>query len=285
MTSPLLRIASLLAMLSCLPFPAMAQKPAEKQEPQKAEAWPTLAEAHREKVLPLLELLKKPGTPQQESAHKQLLAMGAGAVPLILQQIKDKNDAGNTPFFALLDVLLEKQHAPLMVAEAKKPRVELRRYLTMRLCRFGDASLQPAFASMRKDKDAATAFYAELGLLGSKQRDALQPVLDYTRTHWSEVGAIVAEALAGARSADCGTWVFEAIGKAPPVEQMAGLRLLRHLMVKDQSMLLRSYLESADHTVKREAINTARALHGEAPIENLSVFQAIEQAKQWLKKL
>jgi hypothetical protein len=37
--------------------------------------------------------------------------------------------------------------------------------------------------------------------------------------------------------------------------------------------------------VKREAINTARVLHGEEPIENLSVFQAIEMAKQWLDKL
>ena len=38
-------------------------------------------------------------------------------------------------------------------------------------------------------------------------------------------------------------------------------------------------------TWKREAVNTARVLHGEQPQENLTVFQSIEQAKQWLNKL
>jgi hypothetical protein len=66
---------------------------------------------------------------------------------------------------------------------------------------------------------------------------------------------------------------------------MAGLRLLRHLMVKEQGALLHRYLDAGEHTVKREAINAARCLHGEAPIENLSVFQAIEMAKQWRAKV
>lgn len=274
-----------LALLALLPFPALAQQPSGKQDAAKTETWPPLKAADRERVLPLLELVKKTGTPQQESAHKQVVAMGAGAVPLILDHVQDKDSVANAPYFALLDALLDKQHAALMAREVKKPKIELRRYLMLRLCRFADPTLQAVFTSGRKEKDEATAFYAALGLLALKQRDALAPVLEYTRTRWQEVGPVVAEALTPARSNDCGAWVFEAIGKAPPVEQMAGLRLLRYLMVKDQSVLLRSYLESPDHTVKREAINTARVLHGEAPVENLSVFQAIEQAKQWLKKL
>ena len=272
------------AAVTLLCLSAAAQQPA-KTEPAKLEAWPTLREADREKVLPLLDMVRKVGTPQHESAQKQLIAMGDAAVPLMLQQINDKNDNSNAPYFALLDQVLGKQHAALMAREVKKQKVELRRYLMQRLCRFGDPSLKEVFASGRKEKDALTAFYAELGLLGLQQRDALEPVLAYTKSRWSEVAGIVAESLAGARSQECGNWVFEAIAKAPAVDQMAGLRLLRHLMVKEQAIVLRTYLESADHSVKREAINTARVLHGEPPIENLSVFQAIEQAKQWLKKL
>jgi hypothetical protein len=55
--------------------------------------------------------------------------------------------------------------------------------------------------------------------------------------------------------------------------------------MKEQASLLRHYLEASDHTVKKEAINTARVLHGEPPLENLPVFQAIEMSKEWLKKL
>lgn len=272
--------AAALALLG----PVTAQQPA-KADPAKLEAWPTLKEADREKVLPLLDLVRKVDSPQHDSAHKQLVAMGDAAVPLILQQIHDRNDNSNAPYLALLDQALGKQHAALMAREVKKPKVELRRYLMQRLCRFGDTSLKAVFESGRKEKDEQTAFFATLGLLGLKQRDALEPVLAYTRSHWSEVAPIVAEALAGARAQDCGNWVFELIAKAQPADQMAGLRLLRHLMVKEQAVILRTYLESPDHTVKREAVNTARVLHGEAPIETLSVFQAIEQAKQWLKKL
>ena len=79
--------------------------------------------------------------------------------------------------------------------------------------------------------------------------------------------------------------VWERIAQARATDKMAGLRLLRHLATLDQKTLLRSHLESPDFTVKREAINTARVLHGEAPLEKLSSFQAINLAKQWLQKL
>jgi hypothetical protein len=110
-------------------------------------------------------------------------------------------------------------------------------------------------------------------------------VLQAAKQRWQEFGPLVAEVLPRARSAECGDWVFTAIAPASAADQMAGLRLARYLMVRQQGVILRTYLQAPDHTVKREAINTARVLHGEEPIENLSVFQAIEMAKQWLDKL
>ena len=79
--------------------------------------------------------------------------------------------------------------------------------------------------------------------------------------------------------------IWKRIGQARSTDQMAGLRLLRFLAIKEQKVLLRSYLESPDFAVKREAINTVRVLHGEKPLEKLSSFQAINLAKQWLGKL
>jgi hypothetical protein len=87
-----------------------------------------------------------------------------------------------------------------------------------------------------------------------------------------------------ARSNEVGAWVFEAIAKAPVPEQMTGLRFARYLAVKDQSVILRNYLQAPDHTVKKEAVNAMRVLHGEEPIETLDVFKSIEMAKEWLKK-
>jgi hypothetical protein len=265
------------------PAPAPAAGTQDKQG--KLGEWPALKDTDKDKVLALAGQFRKQNPQLHEEAKQQLIALGDGALPLLLQQTSDRADNTNAQLFAVFDAMLGPRHAALMARETKKERVELRRYLTRRLCRFGDPDMAPIFGTLQKDKDELTAFYAQLGLLALKHREALPPVLAYTKGHWNEVGALVAETLAPARSQELGEAVFEAIAKAQATDQMAGLRLLRYVMVKDQTVILRRYLEASDHAVKREAVNTARVLHGEPAVENLSVFQAIEQAKQWLQKL
>lgn len=281
---PTRRCLSVLALLAAAtPAQTPEPKPAPAPPAQLAE-WPPLKDTEKAKVLALADQFKKDAKLHAE-AKKQLIALGEGAVPLLLQQVSDRPENTNAKLFEIFDALIGPQHATLIGREVGKPRVELRRYLVLRLCRFRDPSTAKVLESVRQDKDEQTAFYAQLGLLGLKQKEALAPVLAYSKMSWKDVGPLVAEVLTPARSADCGTWVFEAIAKAPAAEQMAGLRLARYLMVKDQCVILRTYLNASDHTVKREAVNTARVLHGEQPIENLTVFQAIEQAKQWLTKI
>ena len=277
-------------LLALLVAAAPAQKPAAAPATPPAAAgkladWPALKDTDKDKVMALAGQFRKPDTKLHEPAHKALVALGAGAAPLLMQQCADRQDGINTQLFAVFDEILQKDHAALMARESKKPRVELRRYLVRRLCRFGDKDLVPYFESMAKDADPETAFFAQLGAFAQGRAAQLPTILDYCRTGWAGVAPTVAEALAPARSLELAAPVFDAIGQKGPVEQMTGLRLLRHLMVKEQGILLHRYLDAGEHTVKREAVNTARCLFGEAPIENLSVFQAIEQAKQWRAKL
>lgn len=284
----------LLALVSLLPAAARAQDKQAKPAPAPAAApaaqgklteWPALGDNDKDRVPALVGQFRK-GDPQlQDDAKKKLIALGAGAMPQLLQQVSDRGDNVNVQLFAIFDEVLGKQHAALMAREIKKPRVELRRYLTRRLCPMGDPEMRPVFESLLKDKDEETVFFAQLGLLALAQRDALAPVLAYVKAHWNAQAALVAESLAPARSRELGEAVFAAIANAQAVDQMNGLRLARYLMVKDQGMLLRRYLEAGENSVKREAVNAARVLHGEQPIENLNVFQAIEHAKQWLAKI
>lgn len=265
---------------------AQAEPPPKTPSPaSKLAEWPELAQPAKDRVLPLVGQFRKDDEALRAEAHRQLVALGAGAMPLLVQQVSDREPNVNGLLFAVFDEMLGPEHAALMAREARKPRVELRRYLVQRLCRFGDKELLPFFEATAKDKDDATAFYAALGLLAQRQPAAVPAVIAYSKTRWKDVGAIVAEVLPAARSLEAGTAVFEAIAKAPAADQMAGLRLLRHLAVKDHLLILRTYLKAPDHTVKKEAVNTARALHGEEPIENLTVFQAIKMAEEWLAKI
>lgn len=265
------------------PAPATGQGPGE--QPKKLDEWPQLQDADKNRLLPLVGQFKKADPELHATAHKELVAIGAAAAPLLFQQVADRAENVNPQLFLVFDEVLDHRHAALMARECKKPHVELRRYLIKRLCAFADRDLLPVLQATTKDKDELTRFYAWLGALVLQQRDAIAPVLAYTKVHWQEVSDFVATVLPAGRSTDTGTWLFEAIAKAQPADQMAGLRLLRYLATKEQASLLRRYLEASDHTVKKEAVNTARVLHGEAPLENLAVFQAIEMAKQWLQKL
>jgi hypothetical protein len=286
MTTRLL-LAAALAALAAAAAPAQQPKPAPAPAPAdgKLAEWPPLKDADRAKALSLIEQFRKPEKKLHEPAHKALVALGAGAAPFVMQQCADRQDGINEQLFAVLDETLGRPHAALMARESKKPRTELRRYLVRRLCRMGDKDLTTYFESMAKDADPETAFCAQLGAYAQGKTSWLPAILEHCKTNWPTMGPIVAEAFTPARSRDLAMPVFDAIGQKGAVEQMAGLRLLRHLMVKEQGMLLHSYLEAGEHTVKREAINAARCVHGEAPIENLSVFQAIEMAKQWRAKI
>jgi hypothetical protein len=278
--------AALLALAGTL----AAQQPSKTGGPPSPPAgrtaeWPPLKDTDKEKLQALVVQFRKDNPQLREDAKAQLIALGAGAAPLLMQQVTDRPDGVNEQLFAVLDAILTKEHAPLMAREVKKPRPDLRRYLMLRLARFGDRSLAPVFESMQQDKDEPTAFYARLALFSFGKKEPLPDVIAYTKAHWNDVAPLLAEVLAPVRSRELADVVFEAIAKAPVPDKMTGLRLLRHLMIKEQGVVLRSYLEASDHAVKREAVNTARVLHGEPPIDNLSVFQAIEMAKEWAKKL
>lgn len=274
---------SLPAQNGATPAPAPAQAPAQAKVEKLAE-WPAPKDSDKDKVMALVGQLRKPDPALHEAARKQLVTLGVSAMPLLFAQVTDHAENVNPDLFLVFDELLGPAHAALMARETKKPKVELRRYLIRRLVHFHDADLVPVLVATVKDKDPETSFFASLGALALKQKEQLPSVLAYTKMNWKTVGTLVAEVLPGARSTEAGSWVFEAIAKAPVADQMAGLRLARYLATKDQTTILRTYLQAPDHTVKKEAVNAMRVLHGEAPIENLDAFRAIEMAKEWLSK-
>ena len=270
----------------CAP-PASTQEPAKPvavPASEKLAEWPKLADADKEKLLANVGQFRKADPKLHEAAHRILVSIGEPGMPLMFQQVSDQAQNVNPQLFAVFDEVCKPQHAALLARESKKNKVELRRYLMRRMCRFGDPDLLPVLKAAQQDKDPETAFFAALGALALKQKEALPAALAYCKTNWKDQGPLVAEVLPMARSNEVGAWVFEAIAKAGVPEQMTGLRLARYLAVKEQTVILRTYLQAPDHTVKKEAVNAMRVLHGEAPIENLDVFKSIEMAKKWLEK-
>ncbi|MFK7740003.1 MAG: HEAT repeat domain-containing protein [Planctomycetota bacterium] len=252
---------------------------------QKLSEWPSLKKKADRQTRALTKQFRKKDEQLHSDARAALIALGAGTAPVLLPMVHDRANGINEHLLAVLDEVCDARHAALLAREMKRPSVSLRRYVLRRLGSFHDAEMAPVLAKSLADKDPEVAFQAALGLLGIGKTDGLDTVLRATRTRWDEVREQIATALPAARSHKLGSQVLDKIRSKRPTDQMAGLRVLRYLLTKPQASLLRSFLEASDFQVKREAINVARVLHGEKPLEKLASFQAINMAKQWLEKL
>lgn len=256
----------------------------EAQPPAKLDAWPKLAAGEAERIVACITQLRHEKPEVRATGRGNLVKIGAAAVPMLFQLVLDRADNRNAEVLAVLDEILKPEHAALMARKCKEPRVELRRYLVLRLCRFGDPEMVPILRGLTKDQDVDTAWYASLGLLVLKQTEALPAVLERCKADWTGAKELVSAVLPAARGDELGRALFAAIAKAQVGDQMTGLRLARYLATKEQAIIVRGYLTAEAAQVKKEAINAMRALHGMDPIENLSVFQATEMAKEWLAK-
>jgi len=274
-----------MAVILSLTAAASGQSPAAGERPTKLAEWPKLRKGDSERARASIKQFRKPQQRLQDAASQKLVKMGAAVAPIIIRQITDKAQNINEHLFSVLDQVVDARHAALLAREARRKSVACRRYVTRRLATMRDPEMAPVLKAKLKDKDDDIAFHAALGMLALGDDVGVGRVLEAARQRWPELREVIAAALSPTRSAGAGSLVWERIKEARTTDQMAGLRLLRYLATKSQRGLLRSYLESADFAVKREAINTARVLHGEEPIETLSSFQAINLAKQWLKKL
>lgn len=251
----------------------------------KLAKWPALKKAASDRARATAKQFKKPQEQLHADANRKLIAIGAGVAPVIIPLVSDRAENTNEQLFAVLDAVVDKRHASLLAREANRPSVEWRRYLLRKLTGFHDADMTAVFKPALKGKDPDIPIYAGLGLLSLGNHDGLDIVLLAAKQRWAEFAEITSKVLPAGRSSACALPIFEKIASARPTDQMAGLRLLRYLMVKDQGMMLRTYLKSSDFAVKKEAINTARVINGEKPVDKLSSFQAIEQAQKWLLKI
>lgn len=279
------RIAATAAVLLCAAAPpAQDPVPAAQPKPVRLDEWPALPETDKQRVPGLVGQFRKEGEALHAEARSQLVRLGPGAAPLLFLQVNDRPGNVNDQVFRVLDELLQPEHAALLARECKKNKLELRRYLVAKLACFCAPDMKPVLQAMTKDKDEEAAYFAHVGLAGLGEPAALPPLLEQSRKDWNSTRAMLASVLPNARGKAMGDAVAAHIAKAQPAAQAAGLRLLRYLGTEDHVPVARNLLSAEDNAVKKEAVNAMRALHGQEPIENLPVFQAIEMAKEWLQK-
>jgi hypothetical protein len=290
-----LALALLVALVTLANFSPAQEAPsgaASKPEPSVAglpkplAAWPALSTADRERALTLTGQFKKEDEALRSSARDELVKMGAAATPILFQKVGDaeKELALNEQLYPVFDATLTAEHRGLMAEQAKKKKLELRKYLLRRLCLMADPAMKATFEPYRNDADETVKLHANLGLAAIKDGEALLVVLEMTRKAWADHVDLVKQALPPARSSECAAVVWDFMQKENHETKAAGLRLLRYVATEKEKSAIQGLLTSEDHGVVKEAINALRVIHGMEPLEKLSAFDAIGMAKEWQSK-
>jgi HEAT repeat protein len=186
----------------------------------------------------------------------------------------------------VLDALVRQEHAALLARYAADPRIAVRRFVFDWLPRFRDREMAPILQKGLKDQDPEVQFRAALGLLAIDDTTSGDVVLVRCHTEWQDHAARVEGVLRQARGERGTKWALAKLSAARKDGekglQVGALRLLRYLGTKDAAGAIKWGLDAEDHLIKKETINALRAIvDGAAPLEELSVFQAIEAAKEW----
>jgi len=258
----------------------------------KSPAWPKISKRERQRVKFQLRQLKAKDKDSGEvdvqrvaQAEAALIAMGAGVTLELLRRLDDGDQDESDAIKRVLDSVLAPEHCPLLARLVRRKEPEVRRYVVTRLARFHRPEMEPVFQEALKDRDADVVFLAALGLGGLGEFEAMQTVFDRCRRGWPEYGGLVSEVLGPVRSKKAAQWVFARIKTDDTSGWVAGLRLLRSLAPKSFKHELQAALNSEQSSVKKAAINALRVvIDGDPPLEKLTVFQAIELAKQWRQR-
>ncbi len=280
----------LAALLSGL---VTAQEP-PKKDPPAPTSWPKLSSSDAKRAKNKATLVGLSGDDEEvakaSAAEADLVAYGTGVAPVILRRLGDREVAELPESAAalgrILDAVCTPEYAGLIAERTTDRSVEVRRWSVGWIGRHTLPDQEKALRRALGDDDAAVSFRAALGLLGLGNGDVLDKVLADCMEDWRSKAALVDSIAAPGRSNELAQALVDRIANAPVNERVTGLRLARSLCPKDYAAVLGTFLDDDAATVKKEAINALRVVvDGDEPLENLSVFQAIDAAKKWKERL
>ncbi len=260
----------------------LCSAPLAAQDPQKPE-WPHLDDAQLARARVLAEALNGDDEAAATAAETELAGLGAGIEPMMVVRLGNTKTTRQANTIAgVLDAAVPAEYAPLVAEHARDRHPEVRRWSIGWLARHPAEAQRDALEHATEDKDEIVAFRASAGLVALGSIDDLQRVFETCKEDWPTHAEFVAAVLPAARGTAAADWVLARMPADDVRARITGLRLLRNLAPKEYAGKIVPYLDAEQHAVKKEAVNALRGIvDGDAPLEDLSVFQVIDLAKKW----
>ncbi len=282
----------MLALLAAVSMPA-AQEEREKPLPNKpgkpireAATWPKLSAKDAGRTKGLLKLLRSKNEDAASRAEQQLIALGPAVAPLAIAKLTDFKINNNDALRRILNTTTTKIHAPLIAEHVLSRTIATRLWTLRRMSGWHLEKMAPLFRRQLTHKDPEVAFHAAVALASAGEITALDKVFGRCLDNWRNLRDWVAPALQGCRGEPASMAMLEHIDKGSSRETLTALHILRSVGEKETAHRIKHLLDSEDHNLKKAAINTLRVIiDNQPPLEKLSVFQAINTAREWKQRL
>lgn len=294
--------ASLIAALAlCLPA-APAPLAFDDDPVERLDAWPALDRDVEDVVETDVERVRKARTPEMaEFAREGLIGVGAGAAPHLIEALgAEKDEAARGRLVEILTAVTDAPHTRLLAAEFEHDALEVRVFCLGRAAAFPDAGTGEAAAAAyervvawkddrrnQRKYDVREHDAAALAATAGGSFVAFDHLLALAREDWGERGGPIRVALTAVRGVEATRRVTPALASDERREIVAALRALSGCGDREEAVRdVAPFLDSDDNSIRVAAINALRGIvDGDPPIEQLSVFDAIELAKQWQERL
>lgn len=267
--------------------PGVSGRPADKppSETQEKPTWPKLKQLEADRVAQLLANFRLDNEALHTKSVNELIELGPGAAPLLIARLSDAKSSLNPWLTRALDGMTTAEHAPLLAAETIHKTLARRLWSVSRLVNLG-ANEPAAYKKALTDTDDEVAYRAAVGLASLGDASGMERVFDRAVRDWKTCRAWLEPALERGRGEALSNFLTTKLAGKEFDEKVTALRLFRSAGAKEHARKVAVELDSSDHMVKKEAINALRVVVlDQKPIDDLSVFQSIEMAKEIKSKL
>jgi len=275
-----------------------AQDPLPETPAERLSAWPELADAAAAKRE--LARLRKAATEAMEAESRAaLVALGAAAAPLLLDALgKERDTDARDRIAAVLEEVTGAGHTRLLAREWAHKSEAVRHFALARTAAFPDPGLtvtaRTHFLGLLKRAEGPSEgrpSEAELDLaaraaLAAGALEGLERALALAERDWRRSGGALRTSAAGVKGPAATALLLEKLAAAgTDGARVAALQLLAVAGTREAVHPVRVHLDAEANAVRVAAINALRGIvDGAPPLDNLSVFTAIEEAKRWKER-
>lgn len=278
------------------PRGAVASVDGDEDEIKRLDKWPEPRDDRQLKVD--VARLRKANTEEMGTqAHHGLVAEGAAAAPALLNALgKEKGEDARERILDVLDEITGAPHTRLLAKEFGDKSDVVRIWCLQRVAAFPDPGVREAASqALARAENAAEKgksseeelFAAALCATSAGDLAGLPRLAKRAEEDWKDSGAAIRTALESVRGKDATAAYRELLQSDKRPVIVAGLHLLAGCGDRETAVpLVAPFLDNTDNTLRVAAINALRGIvDGEPPLDKLPVFEAIELAGEWKKRI